>query len=76
MTAALHFEVIAVLGDGHVLRGPDGFAARCRHDHATADEATLCPWTPEPWPRCCDLLVRQVRTEMALDRREQAVMPW
>ena len=56
MTAALHWVVIAVLGNG---RG----AGTCGHEHATADEATACPWTPEPWPVVCDLLVRQVRSD-------------
>jgi hypothetical protein len=60
MAAALTWVVIAVLGTGHGI-------GTCGHEHATADEATACPWTPDPWPRCCDLLVRQVR---AGDRRE------
>ncbi len=55
MTAPLHWEVIAVLASGQGI-------GSCRHQHATADEATLCPWAPQPWPEVCDLLVRQVRT--------------
>lgn len=39
----------------------------------TAEEATLCPWTPDPWPRCCDLLVRQVRANR---RGQQRELPW
>ncbi len=55
MAAALHWEVCAVdgAGQGH---------GRCGHRHATADEATACPWDPER-PVVCDLLVRQVRTD-------------
>jgi hypothetical protein len=53
--APLHWEVCAVLASG-------AGNGRCRHEHATAAEATMCPWTPEPWPEVCDLLVRQVRT--------------
>lgn len=69
---ARHWEVIAILPSGHALV-ERGFAARCRHLHATQDEATICPWTPDPWPEVCDLLVRQVRTRDHRDdeRREQ-----
>jgi hypothetical protein len=33
----------------------------CGHRHETDLDAVRCSWTPEPWPVCCDLLVRQVR---------------
>lgn len=62
MTAAMHWTVIAVdgAGQGH------GY---CGHRHATADEATRCPWDP-PRPFVCDLLVRQVRSEAVPGRRD------
>lgn len=66
MSAALHWTVIAVDGEGH------GHGV-CGHQHATADEATLCPWDPER-PEVCDLLVRQVRTDQP--RVAQLAMPW
>ncbi len=74
---ARHWEIIAVVPDERGLAvglvGADGTVQRCRHDHPTQDEATMCPWTPTPWPVVCDLLVRQFRSE---HRQEQAVMPW
>jgi hypothetical protein len=70
---ALHWEVIAVLADDSCLVGANGLFQRCHHEHATQAEAEACPWTPEPWPEVCDLLVRQVRSER---RTEQATMPW
>lgn len=54
MNAPLHWTVIAVLATGHGI-------GMCGHQHASAAEATACPWTPQPWPDVCDLLVRQVR---------------
>jgi hypothetical protein len=60
--APKHWEVIAVLPDGNGLVGKSGFRQTCGHRHASADEATMCPWTPDPWPEQCDLLVRQFRT--------------
>lgn len=48
------WSVIAVLESGQGI-------GTCGHEHETAAEATVCPWTPEPWPEVCDLLVRQVR---------------
>lgn len=50
-----HWAVIGVLESGHSV-------GRYGHQHATVGEATLCPWTPDPWPEVCDLLVRQFRT--------------
>lgn len=73
--APRHWEVLAVLPDGHGYR-LNGFAQRCGHRHATQDEATMCPWTPDPWPVVCDLLVRQVRSPSHRDRREQGRMGW
>jgi hypothetical protein len=67
MPATLVWTVIAVDGEGH------GHGV-CGHHHATADEATLCPWDPEPRPLVCDLLVRQVRTDQP--RAGQLAMPW
>lgn len=61
--AALVWTVIAVDGHGH------GHGT-CGHEHATADEATLCPWDPER-PLVCDLLVREVRPG-AIARMEAA----
>jgi hypothetical protein len=55
-TAPLHWVVIAVLANGQSV-------GTCGHRHADELEAVRCPWTPSPWPVCCDLLVRQVRTE-------------
>ena len=65
MPAATHWTVIAVLGDG---RGN----GTCGHIHATSDEATLCPWTPDPWPVVCDLLVRHVRSDDGRRRKVRA----
>jgi hypothetical protein len=68
--ARLIWTVIAVdgAGQGH---------GTCGHEHATADEATLCPWDPER-PVVCDLLVRQVRADDGRRRRgsAQLAMPW
>ena len=50
----LVWRVIAVLPDGKGI-------GDCGHDHADDLEAVRCPWTPDPWPFVCDLLVRQVR---------------
>lgn len=66
MAASKHWTVIAVDGEGQ------GHGV-CGHQHATADEATLCPWDPER-PVVCDLLVRRVRTDQP--RRAQLAMPW
>lgn len=60
--AAVHWEVIAVVGNGDALLDANGFAQRCGHRHATDLEAVRCPWVPTPWPDICDLLVRQFRT--------------
>lgn len=69
MTAALHWELIAVLGTGDGLV-VGGFAARCGHRHADLGEAVACPWTPDPWPEVCDLLAREFRTpELDVDPR-------
>lgn len=78
MIAPLHWEVLAMVPrsvDGATvgLANPDGSTARCGHRHGTADEASACPWTPDPWPEVCDLFVRQVRTEAP---PVQARMPW
>lgn len=54
MIAPLVWQVIAVDGSG---RGH----GTCGHRHATPDDATMCPWTPTPWPNVCDLLVREMR---------------
>lgn len=54
----LTWRVIAVLADG---RGN----GNCGHSHADQIDAERCEWTPEPWPEVCDLLVRQVRDEVA-----------
>lgn len=64
--APLTWVVIAVLGTGQGI-------GDCGHQHETADEATLCPWTPDPWPEQCDLLVRQVRADR---RGQQAGLPF
>jgi hypothetical protein len=64
--APLCWTVIAVDGAGH----GHGY---CGHAHATADEATACPWDP-PRPVVCDLLVRQVRAEI-FDRPLGPVRP-
>lgn len=55
MSAAKHWAVIAVdeHGTGH---------GDCGHLHPSAVHATMCEWTPDPWPERCDLLVRQMRT--------------
>lgn len=72
--AQLHWEVKAIVpnargaGVGYVV---GGFSQSCGHRHATRDEAIMCPWTPDPWPRQCDLIVAQVRTPDAKTRREQ-----
>jgi hypothetical protein len=65
----LCWQVISVLATGSGL-------GTCGHDHETADEATLCPWTPDPWPEVCDLLVRQVRRVSPEERaRTEAKRP-
>jgi hypothetical protein len=48
------WRVIAVVEDG-------SSPGDCGHSHANDLEAVRCPWTPDPWPEVCDLLVRQVR---------------
>lgn len=63
MTARLCWAVIAVVASG------DGLGT-CGHGHETAEEATMCPWTPDPWPEVCDLLVRQVRADDGRRRRQ------
>lgn len=60
--------------------GGEGLGA-CGHRHATADEATVCPFEPAALPDVCAGLVREVRdpeyrTEgqriaVARDRRPQ-----
>lgn len=64
------WTVIAVDAEGHG-------HGMCGHEHATADEATLCPWDPER-PEVCDLLVRQVRAGVQawMARPRQIAMPW
>lgn len=54
--APLCWVVIAVLASGQGI-------SDCGHQHATDEEAFACPWTPDPWPEVCDLLVRQVRAD-------------
>ncbi|MGN6107453.1 MAG: hypothetical protein ACTHU0_20255 [Kofleriaceae bacterium] len=61
MTAPLCWQVIAVVATGHGL-------GTCGHHHVTSDEATACPWTPDPWPEVCDLLVRKVRVVSSAER--------
>lgn len=61
VTAALCWSVIAVVPSG------DGLGT-CGHEHDTADEATMCPWTPEVWPETCDLLVREFRRDDGRER--------
>lgn len=76
MSAALHWEVLALVSDdrGNLvgLRSSAGGVERCGHQHATEEEAFWCPWVPEPWPGC-GLYPRQVRTEAP---PVQARMPW
>jgi hypothetical protein len=60
--------------------------AMCGHRHATADEATMCPWEPNPLPPVGAGLVVQVRDPEyrtsgqiraeARKPREQLCMPW
>jgi len=77
MSAPLHWELLAMVqnerGQTVGLVSPTGAAERCGHRHASADEATMCPWTPDPWPVVCGLHVCQVRTEAP---PIQAEMPW
>ena len=70
MSPPLVWTVIAVDGEGH------GHGT-CGHEHASADEATRCPWDPER-PIVCDLLVRQVRRGAiaAMSKPGQLAMPW
>lgn len=56
------WRVIAVLADGRGL-------GDCGHDHICDLEAFACPWTPDPWPEVCDLLVREVRDRRFDGRR-------
>lgn len=51
----------------------NGISLRCRHQHPTRDDAMMCPWTPEPWPVECALMMQELRTER---RVEQGKMPW
>lgn len=66
MSSPLHWEILAMVDDGRGLSvglvGGDGSFQRCGHRHATADDATMCSWTPDPWPVVCDLHVCQVRS--------------
>ena len=61
MTAPRHWIVIAVVESGRGI-------GDCGHQHADDEAAFACPWTPDPWPEVCDLLVRQVRTPDPNDR--------
>jgi hypothetical protein len=54
VTALLVRQVVWVGTDGRGL-------GACGHRHATADEATLCPFEPERLPDVCAGLVREVR---------------
>lgn len=54
MTAPVVWQVIWIGADGRVL-------GACGHRHATADEATRCPFEPASLPEVCAGLVRQVR---------------
>ncbi len=56
------WQVIAVTADGH------GHGT-CGHRHETDLDAVRCPWTPDPWPYVCDLLVRQVRDTVGQPKR-------
>lgn len=67
MTAPRHWIVIAVVESGRGI-------GDCGHQHADDEAAFACPWTPDPWPEVCDLLVRQVRTEQPI--AAQVAMPW
>ncbi len=75
-----HWEVLAMIpqpGRGEIVKGlidSKGFIARCGHRHATKEEATMCPWTPDPWPEVCDLFVAIVRTPDENTKPEQARM--
>lgn len=53
----LAWRVIAVCADGSGL-------GNCGHNHRSKEAAVACPWTPDPWPDRCDLLVRQVRKDV------------
>lgn len=54
--APLCWTVIAVTDGGKGI-------GTCGHEHGSSEEATMCPWTPTPWPDVCALLVRQVRAK-------------
>lgn len=54
MIRPLVWQVIWINADGHGL-------GACGHRHATAGEATLCPFEPAGLPEVCAGLVREVR---------------
>ena len=62
----LTWVVIAVDEHGHS-------PGNCGHRHATDLDAVRCPWTPDPWPEVCDLLVREIRDRGADQVRTKPV---
>lgn len=43
------------------LDGDERYVGDCRHRHLTADEATMCPWEPDPLPPVGAGVLVQVR---------------
>ena len=76
--AGTHWEVKALVpnerGLASGMRDRQGFVAQCGHEHATRDEAIMCPWEPTPWPEVCDLVVVQIRDKDEHSKPEQGRM--